>query len=410
MSFNSNGIKIKKENYKALKEEIKNIKYNINEEMYNAGVFMNENEEYIWRAKKKKIYQKSSPEKRFDINEILKYYELNKDKYLQGFTSKYFRQLTDLLTKNMHKKYPKERMDLFNSRINKSQKIYCKVLKKGEEDADINSSINKKINNPFVTTLYPYKGNKNNNMKVNKKLKNNMSFSNYGNIHKVFSLNNILTLPYNNCDKTISKYNNKNKMNDISTDRENENNSKININQNKNTILSKYHSYKNILSNKKNNNMNFENKSFSFGNNKNNNSVRLNRVESKDEFFNHLDQGKYIYFLKKQYNFFNEYNDKSKQNFESETKRRKDMFNSKPNSKFLDKIIKDTSKLDFFNKIKRKIKNENSPPSFNLNKTNKIVIKKKGKEVSFLTSRFLKTMKFNNDCQSIYDKYKNNIK
>ena len=49
------GIKIKREDFKSLKDEIKNIKGNINEEMYSAGVFMNEKEEYDWRANQKKI-------------------------------------------------------------------------------------------------------------------------------------------------------------------------------------------------------------------------------------------------------------------------------------------------------------------------------------------------------------------
>ena len=113
MSFNS-GIKIKKEDFKSLKDEIKNIKGNINEEMYNSGVFMNEKEEFVWRANKRKLYEKSSPDKKYDLNEILKFYELNKDKYLQGFTSNYFRKLSDLMVKNKYKKYSKERLDLFN--------------------------------------------------------------------------------------------------------------------------------------------------------------------------------------------------------------------------------------------------------------------------------------------------------
>ena len=111
------GIKTKKENYKSLKEEIKNIKRNINNEIYKAGVFINEKEEYVWRANQKKINEKSSPEQNYDINEILKYYELNSDKFLQGFTSEYFRKLVNLMSKIKYKKYSKERLDLFNSRI-----------------------------------------------------------------------------------------------------------------------------------------------------------------------------------------------------------------------------------------------------------------------------------------------------
>ena len=150
------GIKTKKENYKSLKEEIKNIKRNINNEIYKAGVFINEKEEYVWRANQKKINEKSSPEQNYDINEILKYYELNSDKFLQGFTSEYFRKLVNLMSKIKYKKYSKERLDLFNSRINYSQKIYAEYLKKKGEDSELKSSLNTKIKNPFVTSLHSY--------------------------------------------------------------------------------------------------------------------------------------------------------------------------------------------------------------------------------------------------------------
>ena len=86
MTFFS-GIKIKKESYKLLKEEIRSIKSNINKELYNVGVFINEKEEYIWRANQKNKNIKSSSQQNYDLNEILKYYELNKNKYFQGFTS-----------------------------------------------------------------------------------------------------------------------------------------------------------------------------------------------------------------------------------------------------------------------------------------------------------------------------------
>ena len=131
------GIKIKKEDFKSLKDEINNIKGNINEEMYKVGVFINEREEYVWRANQPKKMDKTSPEQKYDLNEILKYYELNKDKYIQGFTSNYFRKLSDLMSKAKNKKYSRERLDLFNSRINNSQKIYANYLKKNGKDLEI---------------------------------------------------------------------------------------------------------------------------------------------------------------------------------------------------------------------------------------------------------------------------------
>ena len=125
------GIKIKREDFKSLKDEIKNIKRNINKEIHSVRVFLNDKEDYVWRANKKPIFEKSSPEEKYNLNELLKYHELNKDKYIQGFTSKYFRKLTDLLSKNKYKKYSKERLELYNSRINKSQKIY---IEKNDKD------------------------------------------------------------------------------------------------------------------------------------------------------------------------------------------------------------------------------------------------------------------------------------
>ena len=189
------GIKIKKEDFKSLKDEINNIKGNINQEMYKVGVFMNEREEYVWRANQPKKKDKSSPEQKYDLNEILKYYELNKDKYIQGFTSNYFRKLSDLMSKTKNKKYSRERLDLFNSRINKSQKIYANYLKKNGKDSEMKSSLNKIIiKNPFVTSLHPYnnKKNKKDNSELGMNLKNNILYNKYI-INK--KSNNISTFP-----------------------------------------------------------------------------------------------------------------------------------------------------------------------------------------------------------------------
>ena len=169
------GIKIKREDFKSLKDEIKNIKRNINKEIHSVRVFLNEKEDYAWRANKKQIFEKSSQEEKYNLNEILKYHELNKDKYIQGFTSKYFRKLTDLLSKNKYKKYSKERLELYNSRINKSQKIY---IEKNDKDSNIKSSLNKKIKNPFITSLYSYNIKNYNYKNENKIIKNNLLSNN----------------------------------------------------------------------------------------------------------------------------------------------------------------------------------------------------------------------------------------
>ena len=406
MSFNS-GIKIKKEDFKSLKDEIKNIKGNINEEMYNSGVFMNEKEEFVWRANKRKLYEKSSPDKKYDLNEILKFYELNKDKYLQGFTSNYFRKLSDLMVKNKYKKYSKERLDLFNSRINKSQKIYIEHLKKNGKDSELKSSLNKKIKNPFVTSLHSY--NKNNKFKIRNKndnlklkIKRNLIYNNYIYNQNPLSSNNISLLTYNDFPKI--KITNSNELSYNSTSREC-------IGDHKNKFLPKYFSYKNILNTNNDKNKTNTNFSSSFHNIKNNNSEDYNLNDGKEEFFKNLDQDKYFRYLKNQYHFYDEFNDKNQINFNKKKKKRKNLFNLKPNSKYLEKIIKDTCKMDFFNRIKRKI-DENSPnsPNKKLNNTNKSIFNKKIGNLPTLSTRFLKSMKSNNgDYHSIYEQFKKNL-
>ena len=351
--------------------------------MYKAGVFINDREEYVWRANQPKKKDKSSPEQKYDLNEILKYYELNKDKYIQGFTSNYFRKLSDLMSKAKNKKYSRERLDLFNSRINRSQKIYTNYLKKYGKDSDIKSSLNKIIKNPFVTSLYPYnnKKNKKENNKLGMSQKNNILY-NYCLINK--KSNNISTFSYNE-DKKKSlqiKIKNKNDSNELNKKQKNNNN-------NKNNALEK-------------------NFSFSYNNRRKSNSVDNKESDGKNEFFQDYNEERYFNHLKKQYNFYISEKDEGKFNFEIKTKKRKNMFNLKTNSKFLEKYFRSTFKSDFLNKIKRKIKNENSP-KIKLNNSNNIIYKRKIGELPSLSARLLKSTKINNDFNLIYEKVKKNL-
>ena len=80
-----------------------------------------------------------------------------KDKYLLGFTSQYFRKLSDLMSNPKNKKYSKDRIDLFNSRIIYSQKLLLNKIKKKNEDPDqkeknAKSSYNNFMN-PFMTIM-----------------------------------------------------------------------------------------------------------------------------------------------------------------------------------------------------------------------------------------------------------------
>ena len=94
--------------------------------------------------------------------------------------------------------------------------------------------------------------------------------------------------------------------------------------------------------------------------------------------------------------------------FELKTKRRRNMFNSSQNNIFLEKSIKDASKTDFFNKIKRQIERENSP-FVKISNNNKRINKNKDRGMPSQSARFLESMKFNKDCNLIYEKYKKTI-
>ena len=146
------------------------------------------------------------------------------------------------------------------------------------------------------------------------------------------------------------------------------------------------------------------NSSFSFLH-KNNSGKDINEREAKETFLENLNQDKYFDFLRSKYNFFSNGIDKKQYNFELKTKRRKNMFILKPNNQ----IKQNTFKYDFFKKIKRNIKNENSP-IIKVNNSNSAVLKRpKISELPTLSARFLKTMKFNKDCHSIYEKFKKTL-
>lgn len=173
-------------------------------------------------------------------------------------------------------------------------------------------------------------------------------------------------------------------------------------------FLTKYFSNKNILKNKNNkiskNSTNFENY-FSLSHNKNKfNSIDYKVIDGKEEFFKDKDEVKYCDYLRKQYKFFDDIFERNQLNFKLKTKRRKNMFNSKPEN-YSDKTLVEASKSDFLKNIKRKIKYENSP-IFNSNKS---LFKKKIGEFPSLSARIIKTVKFNNDCNRIYEKFKKKL-
>ena len=401
-----NQIKYKKENFKLLKEEFNKIKNNIDEEMFEAGVFMNDNAEYVWRAKNKKRILKSLPEQKYNFNEILKYYEFNKDKYLLGFTSKYFRKLSDLMTNPKNKNYSKDRIDLFNSRIFFSQKLLLNKLKNKNEHSDPKEKDSKtsynKFMNPFMTImLHSIKNKKDKKTKIkfkkNGKTINHFLYSNSNNdMNKQKNNHNVSILAYKNFRKGIK---NKNDLNIFPTTKDD-----ISSISNKKS-LPKCFSDNNFSNNNNKINSYFDYLSFSLNKKKykfKKESIDYSKIDGKEEFLKNLDKDKYYDYLKYKYNF---YEANKKLIFDLKNQKRRDMF-KKQNNKFLENMIKNTDRSIFLKKIKRQKKDEYSSISNTSNNSHKNLIKKQLSNLSSTHSRFIKTMRFNDDCHSIFEKFK----
>lgn len=394
------------ENLLELKEEFNKIKNNIDEEMFEAGVFMNDNAEYVWRAKNKKRILKSLPEQKYNFNEILKYYEFNKDKYLLGFTSKYFRKLSDLMTNPKNKNYSKDRIDLFNSRIFFSQKLLLNKLKNKNEHSDPKEKDSKtsynKFMNPFMTImLHSIKNKKDKKTKIkfkkNGKTINHFLYSNSNNdMNKQKNNHNVSILAYKNFRKGIK---NKNDLNIFPTTKND-----ISSISNKKSFP-KCFSDNNFSNNNNKINSYFDYLSFSLNKKKykfKKESIDYSKIDGKEEFLKNLDKDKYYDYLKYKYNF---YEANKKLIFDLKNQKRRDMF-KKPSNKFLENMIKNTDRSIFLKKIKRQKKDEYSSISNTSNNNHKNLIKKQLSNLSSTHSRFIKTMRFNDDCHSIFEKFK----
>ena len=155
-------MRYKKENFNSLKQDIMTIQSNF---AGGAGpnVTLNDNCEFVCRIQNKNAeISKSSPEQKYLLNEILKYYELNSNQKVQGFNSNYFKDLTELMSKKNMKanEYSKKRIELFNLRVNNFHESYINYLKKEGKDTKMQSSMNKTIN-PMSATFHLNLNNKN---------------------------------------------------------------------------------------------------------------------------------------------------------------------------------------------------------------------------------------------------------
>ena len=405
MSVSQNpGLKYKHENFKALKDEIDNIKYHVNQALSGGGgsVLINDKSKYISRLHKESYLYKPTAEQKYLLNEILKHYELNMNQNAQGYNNKYLNKLTELLSKKnipTHD-YTQKRIQLFNLRINENHKSYINYLKKKGADFKMQSSMNKKIN-PMNLTF---------NMKIKDKLLE-MNYINKKRIPKIKSRSKILIknqiikikqLPLSNLiSPTFNQYHNnilnKNE-NSISTARDDSFRSKSKQDIIRNIQIKKYMN-RTFYNNKKfkirnddiifpKNYFNLKKEEEKDKNNENeliesnlDDEMKLNEKKSKEEFLKTYNIEKYMTFLQSKYNFvednFNKNNEDKK--FDEELKIQK-MFQIKPKNQFFDKKKFDWSKTIFFKKLENDFNNKQNNSKIKIKK----LMKKNHKSASMI--------------------------
>ena len=347
-------IKIRRKNY--IKEKAKE-KYesNINYQIRVAGGISNDRYENKWRGKPNKINYLSLTEKNYQLNEIVKQFKSSKDE-LQGFSSKYLRQLSDLL--GQKDKYVfKKRLELYEKRILNDKQI--NINNKNEEKknaqsyknlSNINSKLGKIFNSnkPYSVTMYSTSRSKKNKNFIKRKVdKNNKTKNNLTVLAKSKSYG-----------------------------------SKYFINKNKiaqNILLTE------INSNEKNDN------------------YEEDSIKGKEEFLLYGDKEKYQDYLKKEYNFFNDYNNTNQIIFLNDKNKRIKLFKDIPNYKFLEAKKIDQYKNHFFNKINK----EENDICLNLHNLRNISLKNNKMNKTNKTKSVNNKIKHFKDCKKIFIEVKN---
>ena len=436
----SSGIKYKRENFKALKDEMQNINKFINAGGGSSAVLLNENSQYVYRVQNRDAYySRPSPERNYIFNQILKHYELNTNQTAQGFNGRYFNELSELLSlKYIHTNdYTKKRIELFNSRINRYHKSYINYLKKKGKDLNLQSTINKKINtkNKFLNYKYIDKIKlRNRNIFSKTRSKTNLSlinrnaqkqglFSDYKRISNLSYFNQFSQNVTSKNDNSISsvKDDSFNSMRNIANQKHLYNsalymnkfrirNSDLDFGKNISSLSpTNKDDNKNNLNNI-NNNISYNNNVID--NNEKDEEMKIMEEKSKNEFLNTFNRKNYMDFLKNKYRFI-----EGKHNEEKEYKetvkimKRHNMFRLRPKNDFLKKQTKDMDKFIFF----KKIENDNNKL---LNTSSEIKIKKREKKNKiFVLSPKTNQKIFNNsvnqnfniflkDSKSILEQYK----
>lgn len=335
-------LRTKNGNYKAEKEEMNKFQRNINEVLKEEGIFHKRNKaEDIWRVKKNMVNIHSFMEEgKYNINEIVKRYELVLGSLSKGFSEKYFRKLTDLLHKKYYKNYPKERLKLFNLRV--------KGLKHKSLSSDNffeNGLTPKpKLKDNFFVTSNNEKTRNNHNKNLLLSPQHNTKDGSLSSdfdivlspIYKKIN-HNFFPLPGlkpQSCEEKKA-YNFKLKIRDFSGKKKI--NKKIKYSLNNNQIR--------------------KHETFEYKYNSDKNNIWINDIDPREEFLINEDRGLYCSYLKEKYNFFEKKNTLRFKYLKNNLKRM-NLYKLLPNHKFLDIPKRDIYKIGYFNRIKRsKIKN-----------------------------------------------------
>jgi len=374
-------IKIRKRNY--LFE--KNQKINIDNEIKSGGIENKRKIDEIWRGRTKELHDNPQSEQKYQLNQIIKKYQSNKDER-KGYDYKYILELTDLLAKK-DSDFTKKRLELYNRRISSK-----KNLNKLELD--------KSLSQLYRTTNYFNQTPKLQGDKLNKNPITFMTYI-YGNKkNNNFRKNNFYNTFYYGRNKNNNNLNNQNNQDFY-----------YKTSYNYNSPL-RIKSLKYLLSDSKNKSWG---KELIKNNNKANTGILItqynNNVEDdfdntslvgKEDFLFSRDKEKYHEYLNKQYKFFNQ--PKLIQiKYLYEKQKRIKLFKKLPNAKYLFLKKEDPLKTEIFRRINREKNNIYFDVLKSMGKNNNT------KKIDRLKNKSFNKKSFYKECKNIMMNVKNNL-
>ena len=340
----SDMIRIKRKNYieEKAKERFDN---NIGNQLASFGIIGTDRLENQWRVKKH-INHLTLTEDNYEINQILRKYQSNKNE-IKGFSSKYLTQLSDLLAQK-DKNFTKKRFEIYNRRIAKmksqnNDNNEKNTLQSFHSLSNINAKLNRIFKSKKSDTFTMFCADRSEKILNKKKLKNIFSKTIETNASK--SQKNLRDIIKNR--KTF--FLNRNKIN-------------------KNILLTQFNSKE-----------------------KEEDNSYEDNIKGKEEFFISGDKDKYKEYLKKEYNFFNS-NNLNQIMFLKEKNKRKKLFKSIENDyKYMLGNKKCLYKNKLFHRIIRDKSDDSNNMKYQKSKSGKINISKKNNK-----------NKFYEDCKKIY--------